>query len=368
MSVRDFLVARAPYLICGLAVALCSASIAFACGAGRDACVLIVVVVILLMACVIAFDGWRTLSFFRELDGLMEGAKEPRLAMALMDEPRRPDLFSCYDALDRMARAASSEVGRKEDDAEAYRRYVEAWTHEVKTPLAASRLLAKHLDEGVRSQMEGELDRADSFVDQALWYARSNTVSSDYFIRRLDLREVVAGVCRDNARFLIERGVVSQIEVSQGTWVYSDAKWLGFMVSQAVVNAAKRGATHLRFIVRENEAEGASSLSGSGSCGASEDTLGDAAARTTTLEVIDDGCGISPEDLPRVFDAGFTGSHARTKKSSTGMGLFLCARMADCLGLSLSLASEEGVRTRFILSFPHDARLVEYGKEKLSSR
>ena len=192
---------------------------------------------------------------------------------------------------------------------------------------------------GVASKLKAELDRIESYVEQALYYARSTSLARDYAIRELPLADAVRTACKKNARYLIERGTTPSIEVGDGVTVFADASWLSFALGQVLVNAAKYGATSVRFTVRE---EGA----------------GTSAARTV-LEIADDGPGIPAADVPRVFDRGFTGKNGRAQGSATGMGLYLVATLCEKMGLGVGLASEEGTGTRVMLAFPHDRRRMD---------
>ena len=213
---------------------------------------------------------------------------------------------------------------------------MEVWVHEVKARLAAGQLVAERVADPEATLLKRELDRANYQVEQVLWYARSLSAEADYHMSPVELLSVVRTVCRQNARFLIERGVQPVIQVPSETVVYADEKQTAFIVSQAVVNAAKYGAKHITFSAQESADE--------------------AGAKQIVLLVADDGFGIAEQDFPRVFERGFTGARGREMGSSTGMGLYLAATLSQKLGLGLSLASEEGVGTVFKLVFPFDDR------------
>ena len=218
----------------------------------------------------------------------------------------------------------------------AYRSYIEAWIHEVKVPIAAAGLAASRLDVAGRAVVLRELDRINAQVEQALWYARSESAELDYTIREVPLARIVKDAYKDNARLLIESGVSVEVAIGEAQRVFTDAKWAAFVISQAVVNAAKYGARHVR---------ASASVEGAGSTD-----------EHTTLELADDGWGIPAADVPHVFERGFTGENGHAQARSTGMGLYLAARICEKLGLGLEIASEEGTGTRMLVSFPHDRR------------
>lgn len=200
-------------------------------------------------------------------------------------------------------------------------------------------LLASHVQGSKGNAIARELEQANRCVEQVLWYARSTNANGDYLIRRMSLAGLVRKACRQNARFLIEKRVTPLVDIGDDVYVVTDEKWALFIVSQAVVNAAKYGAGKITFTSEERNP-------------ATSDA-------STVLQVADDGWGICAADVPRVFERGFTGELGRKVGSSTGMGLYLSALMANRLGLGLQLASEEGIGTRVMLSFPHDYRHLE---------
>ena len=215
---------------------------------------------------------------------------------------------------------------------------MELWIHEIKTPIAAANLMAADLHGPVATKLKGELDRIESQVEQALYYARSTSLAKDYAIRETALADAVRAACRKNARYLIESGVSVEVGLADDETVFADATWLSFIVGQVLANAAKYGASCVRFSSR---------------------TEGEGGAARTVLAMADDGCGIPAADVPRVFERGFTGTNGRAQGSSTGMGLYLAAVMCEKMGLGLGIASEEGTGTRVMIAFPHDRRRLD---------
>ncbi len=336
MTVRAFLRARIALV---MAVVLAAA---FVClmmsvlGCAAHAIILAACVLLCGLAVGLALEYARTKSFYRELSQLSEHLEHPYQMASLMRAPKPFDQRMTYEALQTMGRACATEVACAKSAQDEQREYTEQWVHEIKAPLSAALLVANRVPEPEASQLKNEIDRSLYQVDQVLWYARCLSAQSDYCIRPVFLADVVRVVCRSNARFLIERGVSVSLKVPDDLQVFTDEKQAAFIVSQAVVNAAKYGATHLTF--------------------AACDTQDAAGARCVTLAIADDGWGIPEEDVPRVFERGFTGTRGRQAGSSTGMGLYLAATLCEKLGLGLSLSSEEGEGTTVELSFPFDER------------
>ncbi len=294
---------------------------------------------VLLLAFAVALI-WRyqhDARFYGEIDGLVNQLEHPYQLHALMSRPPSPEHAAVYDALRVMGAASADEVSAARAQAQRHREYVESWVHEVKAPLAAALLACERTPEPERSLIRGDVEKALREVDQALWYARAENPHADYAIREVRLADLVRAACRKEARGLIERGVSVEIAIDEGVSVRTDEKHIAFVLSQAITNAAKYGATKVSFAAR-----------------VTEDRFG---AQATILAVSDDGPGVPAADLPRIFDRGFTGARGREAGSSTGMGLYIAATICQRIGIGLSAESDGATGTTIRLSFPQDLRL-----------
>lgn len=171
-----------------------------------------------------------------------------------------------------------------------------------------------------------ELENINRFTEQALYYARSEHTEKDYSVRETRLSDVVHGAIADN-KYLLRKCNVTITVDTMDTSVYTDEKWVRFILDQMISNAVKYRTAQptLHF-----------------SATAKDDQV--------ILSVEDNGIGIPQSDLSRIFEKGFTGQNGRTIQSSTGIGLYLCRRLCDKLGIGLSVSSE-GKGTTFSLSF-----------------
>lgn len=292
----------------------------------------------MLAAFVVVVFGYgyaRQAAFFSDVAELSGVADSPDALVDVLPEPKGLESSVIAGALSSICLSSECEMSRLRREVANRKRYMELWVHEVKTPIATSALILDEMHGESASKLKYEVERISSYVDQALFYARCDSVASDYMIRELDLGDVVKEACKKNMRLLIQRGVSVGIELDSGMNVLADRLWLEFIISQVISNSAKYGSESMRFAAFE-EGEGASAR--------------------MVLEISDDGCGIPAEDVPRVFDYAFTGSVGRAHGSATGMGLYLVAIMCNRMGLGVELASEEGKGTRVMLSFPHDRR------------
>ena len=228
--------------------------------------------------------------------------------------------------MEEAGRSMKQQVSAYERASREYREYIEAWVHEVKTPIASGKLLAENNPSEQMDAMASELSKIDAYIEQALYYARSSSAEKDYLVRRYSLEELVRGALRSQARPLILGGVAVHLKRLDYT-VYTDAKWMNFMLGQILGNSAKYGAKNLQIWAEESQ-------------------------ESILLHLADDGIGVGQQEIGRIFEKGFTGENGRVYGKSTGMGLYLCKKLADKLGLGISAYSAEKGGLRISLVFP----------------
>lgn len=275
----------------------------------------------------------RQRDFYRSLSEAYRMMEEPSQLSTWVSEPDFPDGRLVYQLLELMEAQSNAQVAEAQRRSQEYRDYIELWVHETKMPLSAAQLIAQRVAPPEGAEVTRQLDRLKAQIDQALYYARSTSLTNDYVIRTVPLAKVCREAVKRNARLLIECGVTPKVEVADDVQVQSDEPWLLFILGQLLTNAAQYGAKNI--VISSKEVEPGTPRG------------------HTRLEVRDDGQGIPAADVPRVFDRGFTGSNGRSRGNATGMGLYLISMMAERMGLGLQLASEEGAGTRILLDFPH---------------
>ena len=286
-----------------------------------------------LFACVALAVGFlRDREFYQQLDLFCDSHENARYLSSILDEPRTLEGSIAYRALAVQGKAASDELAARSHDMKEYRDYIELWVHETKTPIASAQLALSSLHGPEIGKVRGDLDRIESRVERALYYARSATLSEDFSIEELNLAALVRKACRQRSRTLIGAGVSLEFAIDEALEVLADAKWTDFIIGQVLENSAKYGAKTIRF---ESSVKNADTKDG-----------------CIELAIGDDGDGITAADVPRVFDRGFTGSQGRAHHKATGMGLYLAAVACERMGLGLRISSEEGTGTAVALTFP----------------
>ena len=305
-------------------------------GMTSDAVILIDFTLVIALVLVLTLEYRRRARFWKGLEEIIDSTARVRHLEDLIYEPDFSEGRIALETAQAIAERTSEEIGELRAQSREHTQYTELWVHEVKTPLAAAKLLLNKMHGEDASTLKLELERVENLVEQALFAARSDTLVNDYLIREIVLADAVSETCKANMRYLTSCDVAINMQVDPQANVVADKTWLAFILTQLIVNAAKYDAKTITFETHESDEEGPHAC--------------------TVLEVRDDGCGIPAADVPRVFDRGFTGEVGRAHGSATGMGLFLVSRMCAQMGLGIMLASEEGVGTRVQISFPHDRR------------
>ncbi|MGN0779812.1 MAG: sensor histidine kinase [Aristaeellaceae bacterium] len=195
--------------------------------------------------------------------------------------------------------------------------YYTVWAHQVKTPIAAMGLQLQQEDSPLGRGMKAELMRVEQYVEMALAYLRLDSESTDYVIRACALDDIVRQAVKRFAGEFIARRLTLRYE-PLNTTVVTDEKWLLFVVEQVISNALKYTQTGGVTITME---------------------------AGQVLCIRDTGIGIAPEDLPRIFEKGYTGCNGRVDKKASGLGLYLCRRICGKLNHGITATSTPGKGT-----------------------
>ena len=209
--------------------------------------------------------------------------------------------------------------------------YYTVWAHQIKTPIASMRLQIQSVDSELARRLDGDLNRIEAYVEMVLTFLRLDSDSTDYVIRKIDLDAVIKPAIRKFARDFISKKLRMDFKPTEYK-VLSDDKWLSFVIEQVLSNAVK--------------------YTKKGGIKVYMDEPG-------ILCIEDTGIGISAEDLPRIFENGYTGFNGREDKRASGIGLYLCKRICDNLGHKIYAESEPGVGTKIRI----DMNIKEIGIE-----
>ena len=237
------------------------------------------------------------------------------------------DYHDVIMALDAALARAISDSDQRESD---MRDYYSLWAHQIKTPIAAMRLLLQSEKPACAEELSAELFRIEQYVEMVMQYVRTQSGQTDYVVEQCDLDRIVKAAVRKYAQSFIRKKIALCYEPLEVT-VLTDRKWLGFAVEQVLSNALKYTRSGSVTVTFENG----------------------------ELIISDTGIGIRPEDLPRVFDNTFTGYNGREDRKSTGIGLYLTRRILTSLGHTVSITSELGRGTRVAIGLGREKLGVE---------
>ncbi len=275
----------------------------------------------LLCLCCIGTSFWAVLSFVRfwRKHKILRKMEEAIFVTA-EDLPETTTLIEedYQHLIQRLVRENRQRQAAADSMLEDLTSYYTLWVHQIKTPIAAMDLLLQAGPDRA-TEMEIELQKIAQYVDMVLQYLRLDSTAKDLVLQRCQLDAVVRQTVRKYAKLFILKKI--QLVFQETKWeVLSDEKWLCFLLEQLLSNALKytpEGGKISIFLDGE-----------------------------TNLVIADTGIGIAPEDLPRVFEKGFTGNNGRMDKKATGIGLYLCRRVTNLLGHTIFIASEPGVGTQ----------------------
>ena len=209
--------------------------------------------------------------------------------------------------------------------------YYTVWAHQIKTPIAAMRLRLQSEDSDSSRRLLADLGRIEQYVEMVLTYLRLEGEGTDYVFREARLDDIVRPALRRFAGEFIARRLTLDYTPAD-VRVFTDEKWLSFVIEQVLSNALKytpQGGVSV--YVEEPK----------------------------TLCIRDTGIGIAPEDLPRIFEKGFTGYNGRANKKSTGIGLYLCKTIIDRLHHTIWIESKPEKGTKVYLNFDREHRRIE---------
>lgn len=249
---------------------------------------------------------------YREEIALLNQKNYERI-LEIKDSPLSKAL---YKSVEENKKFRNSEEKRRAD----VKNYLTIWTHQIKSPIFALRLLLKK-DEINKTDCEKEIFEIEEYVGNILGYARLNADSTDYVFSKYNLDEIIRGVIRKySIQFIGKNNSLDFCETKK--IILTDAKWFSFLLEQIISNAIKYTQNgRVAIYLKKDE-----------------------------LVIEDNGIGIMPEDLPRIFDAGYTGYNGRLEKKSTGLGLTLSKNIGKSLRVTLRCESEPKIGTKMYIN------------------
>ena len=277
-------------------------------------------------------EYYKKKEYYSEIKARVNELEEKYLITELLPKGDFLDAKINKDLILDIGKSMLENVNKYKYLQEDYKEYIELWIHEIKIPIATSKMIVENNKSEVTKSIDEELDKIENYIEQALYYARSNTVEKDYIIKKNILKDIVNSTILKNKTILIQNNIKIETEDLEEE-VYTDSKWCIFILSQIIQNSIKYSKEQNKEIklYAENKKE------------------------NVILYIKDNGIGIDKAEIGRVFEKGFTGTNGRQEKKSTGIGLYLCKKLCDKLCIGLVIASEKEIGTEVKLIFPKNS-------------
>ena len=328
MKLSEFLKDKWISILIAMITAGFSAGLIFVLGIGGYAAAFVAFLFLLGEGAALIVEFLQKRAFYNALLQNLEKLDKKYLLSEMLDEPSFSEGRILCEVAKQTNKSMNDEIAGYRRDSQEYREYIETWVHEVKTPISSSNLIIENEKNETTLNLNEELYKIENYVDQALFYSRSNNVEKDYIIRQTTLKELVNSALKKNSSLLIEGRIGVKTSALDKT-VFTDAKWTDFILGQILMNAVKYRSESPKIEIYGLKNE-----------------------NSVTLVIADNGIGIPKKDLKRVFEKGFTGDNGRTTAKSTGIGLYLCKKLCTKMDLSISIASTVDSGTIISIVFP----------------
>lgn len=268
---------------------------------------------------ILLIDGARYLRRLKAVRSLSE-----RITRAVNELPQPANALEAgyTELIEELSVAYDSTKKRLSAAQNGSLEYYTLWVHQIKTPIAALRLVLQKMEGENAGVIRQELFKIEQYADLALRYVKLSDISADLVIEECSLNDIVRESVKKFGVLFIYQKLAIDIETGGGK-VTSDKRWLGFILEQILSNAIKYTQKGGIRIYTHNG----------------------------TLVIEDSGIGIRPEDLPRIFEKGYTGYNGRLDNRASGIGLYLAKKAADALNIRISVQSKPGAGTKVSLVF-----------------
>ena len=281
----------------------------------------------------IIIEYFKRKRFYDNLLNMLEKLDEKYLITEIIKTPNFLEGQIFKNSLEQIDKSMLENVNKYKYMTEDYKEYIELWIHEIKIPIATSKMVIENNKNAITKSIDEELDKVENYIEQALFYARSNTVEKDYYIRKVVLKEIVNESIKKNKSSLIQEKISIDIH-DLDVEVNTDNKWIVFILNQIIQNSIK-------YRKKENSVI---------------EIYANQGKENVILYIKDNGIGIKQGEITRVFEKGFTGTNGRlSNKKSTGIGLYLCKKLCNKLGIGIELNSVQNKGTAVMLIFPQSS-------------
>ena len=300
-----------------------------------------VIIIVIAISTIFFITGFiisymKSNKYLKDIDKMMDNLTEKYLITEIMPKPSRTERLAYYRILKKANKSMLENISIIKQQQKDYKEYIESWVHEIKIPITSVKLLCENNKSDITTKIDEEIEEINNFVEQALFYARMDQVSNDFMIKNINLNNVIKNVLARNKKIMIQNNMKVELN-NVNTNCYTDEKWLEFIVNQIIQNAIKyRKEKNANIVITISENK-----------------------ENVILNIKDNGIGIKTSEIDRIFDKGFTGTNGRNQKKSTGIGLYLCKRLCQEIGMEIEANSKENEFTEIKIIIPRNKKINE---------
>ncbi len=288
--------------------------------------ILLVILIIIFIFIYLAVSYFFIKKRYKKIITLVDSLDEKYLIKEVIDKPKDLENKAYYYALDKACKSLNDKLSEVLNSKDEYLDFLDSFIHEIKTPIAA---LSLYADNNNDKKIKEEVLKISRLVDKMLFYAKSDVVEKDYFIKEVTLADLVHPVLLEYKNYLLNYSFKVEVSNLDNLVVYTDIKWLNFIIGQIINNSLKYQNKKDRLVRIKGISDN----------------------NNIKLEIYDNGVGIKEADLSKVFEKGFTGSN-RNKKNASGIGLYLTKKLCDKLGIDIKIESVYLKYTKVTITFP----------------
>lgn len=328
MSIGSLLKDKIFNIFIAVAVCIISFILMILSNIGMQYSIFIEIIIISGFTIEIMLEVIRKYRYYNKVKSDFDEIEEKSYIIEMIDKPDFNEGKVMYNILKSQCKYLNDKIAEYDKKYKEYEEYIELWIHEVKTPISTSKLLIENNKDVTTLSIAEEIDKIDDYVEQVLYYAKSDSVERDYKIKRLYLKNIVMGEIKKKSKSIINsrmRPIIRDLDY----YVLADSKWISFILGQIISNSIKYKSqdSFIEIYAEKNEDE------------------------KIVLNIKDNGIGIHKEDIDRVFERGFTGINGRDNYKSTGMGLYICKNLCEKMNIDIGIESVVGEGTTIKLIF-----------------
>lgn len=329
MSFLDYFKEKVIFIIINIIVLIITSYLLFGLNVSSYAIILICILNFLASISFFIYDYLRKRKYYNSLLKKLDELDKKYFIGDVVSEGDFLEGKILFEVIEQATKSMKDDISEAVRNSTEYKEYIELWVHEIKTPIATCKLIIENNENEITESIGDEVSKVENYIEQVLFYARSNAVEKDYLIKEINLKDSINSVIRRNANILIEKKIKIDIK-DVDKLVYCDSKWIEFILGQIVSNSIKY----------MNKKESVLSI------------YGENIGKDILLKICDNGIGMDEKCVIKAFEKGYTGENGRRFGKSTGMGLYLCKKLCDKLGLRISIRSRENEGTEISILFP----------------